>query len=407
MERTAGWGLGVTLAGAVLAAWLAPMSEPVIQGGVVLAMGAVWFAMVSLAHRRSNQALAARYAVEAKTAEAGLASQQATEAAAEACRQELETQFTLRRGELEQLRVLLINAIETLISSFTLMGDLTSRQRALALDVTHGTGAGSTADGAATQVSPGIEAFLHDTSDTLRSFLDSIAQTSSKAVDLVTQMHGVNGHMGTVLGILGEIEAISRQTNLLALNAAIEAARAGDAGRGFAVVAEEVRGLSERTNHFSQQIRSQIDRMHGATRQIEHSIQQMATQDMDFAGRAEQRVEQTLSGMRVLNAQLGQSVEQISDIASEMERNVGIAVTSLQFQDMATQLIGHTDQRLLQMAEVSTRLSELPRAMASGKTGSTEARLAELQARLTELRERAALCPVRQETMEVGDVQLF
>lgn len=78
-----------------------------------------------------------------------------------------------------------------------------------------------------------------------------------------------------ITNIVTIVSSISNQTNLLALNASIEAARAGDAGRGFAVVAEEVRKLSEETNHAVRQINESLT---GLLRSIDDIVENIDTQ---------------------------------------------------------------------------------------------------------------------------------
>jgi len=71
------------------------------------------------------------------------------------------------------------------------------------------------------------------------------------------------------------ITTIAAQTNLLALNATIEAARAGESGKGFAVVASEVKTLASQTAKATEDIKTQIAEIQGATKESVAAIQEI------------------------------------------------------------------------------------------------------------------------------------
>ena len=373
-----------------------------VGGSVVILVG--WIGTLVYLHSFANRVWTQR--MESRQAEHNQERSQLIQVVGD-CQDEFRDQVDCARAELDRLRDLLASAISGLIASFKAMNALTTQQQSLAVQVTRG--------GEPNAKGQSIEDFVRETTQTLHCFVESTTQSSAKANALVARVGDVNAQITTVLGILGEIEAISRQTNLLALNAAIEAARAGEAGRGFAVVAEEVRGLSERTHQFSQQIRTQVDTMHGATRGVEHTIQEMATQDMAFAMRAKKDVEMHMSGIQGIDSAIALGLDQITRIASDVESNVAAAVASLQFQDMASQLIHHARQRLDAMDATLTKLvsgsqrSQMTAPyLADPSLSPVKAvSVADVKSHLDDMRARFERNPVTQTNMTVGDVELF
>ncbi len=323
------------------------------------------------------------------------------------CSGEFEYQFTQSQDELTRLKGLLDDAIGRLIDSFTLLDTLSKRQRELGVRITRGQSDAGSED-------VGIERFVRETTATLSSFVDATMQNSRNASLLAEKIERINGAVSAVVRVLEEIEGISRQTNLLALNAAIEAARAGETGRGFAVVADEVRALSERTSHFSQQIRSEIETVHELIRETEGAIHELATQDVDFAMKSKSSFDSAMGSIQKVNSSTARAVTDLTQIVDEIEQNVGVAVTSLQFQDISTQLIGHTrtrieqGQRLLHgLAGVGLTLSEASVVPPEALPAAVPAETARFNVLLGQVRAATHKNPAQQSHMDQGEVELF
>lgn len=313
------------------------------------------------------------------------------------------THFAGANADLNQVQMLLSDAIGKLLDSFSGMQTLIQSQGEIASSIVSGEHAGG-------QNKEGLEEFIVETSDMLKELVGSIVNNSKVAMELVDKMDAVSHQVTAILDVLGEIDGISKQTNLLALNAAIEAARAGESGRGFAVVADEVRKLSGRSDQFSRQIRSNVTDVRASILDAEKSISQMASLDMNFALESKSKMDATLAHVNQMNKNMVKVIEDQRNIAGEVEQVVGRAVTSLQFQDMVGQLIQHTHTRVSSMETAWQRLGEWASEAQQGQAASME-RISQMRQEISDifndaerLSERS---PVRQDKLESSDIDLF
>ncbi len=322
----------------------------------------------------------------------------------------LKEELGLIRGELGQLRGVLSDAVQSLNESFTDLFSQTSLQK-------------NTADGLIKQLQgtlgeqdeshhAGIENFVAETSRTLTYFIELIVSTAKHSIETVYKIDDMVREMDGIVALVSNIKEIADQTNLLSLNAAIEAARAGEAGRGFAVVANEVRSLSLNSKAFNEQIGNQIDRAKTTVAQAKETVGVMAAQDMSVAITAKGQIDRMLLDLGDLNSRMYQSAEQFGSVSQHIETSVGIAVRSLQFEDIARQLAEHIDKRVCHLESFALATYDDLRALNRCGEDTVQRKniLQKFQSGITGFREsmnREQFKVVHQSTVESGDVELF
>jgi methyl-accepting chemotaxis protein len=258
------------------------------------------------------------------------------------------------------------------------------------------------------------KSFREEASDMISMFSSSIQEMSDGSMHMVDAMNKMAVNINEIEKLLSEIDGISSQTNLLALNASIEAARAGEAGRGFAVVADEVRGLSRRSSQFSGEVRKNYLEIEKTMNDAKVIVGKLAAGDLTLVMKSRNRMDEMMSELEHTNVQIGDELQAVSTIASEITNDVEIALQSMQFEDMTNQLIEHMKKRVETLRGFSTAQSSLRHDFNIVKRSDIAMQLEEhighlrsTMANAHEISEKTILNPVHQESMDDGEIEFL
>ncbi|KHT63055.1 chemotaxis protein [Photobacterium gaetbulicola] len=155
-----------------------------------------------------------------------------------------------------------------------------------------------------------------------------------------TRMKELDSHVDKITQVVELISTIADNTNLLALNAAIEAARAGEQGRGFAVVADEVRKLASETNMQTASIRTTIDELHQAARDVNEAM-----------GVSREEMTSSID----LSSEVQASIHQIKSMIARINDKVIAIAAATQQQESASIDVGQSVERVSQQAKTNSR----------------------------------------------------
>ena len=300
---------------------------------------------------------------------------------------------------MDQLQGVITDANNKLQQSFSGLTDNSSRQSQLIAEIIGQLRVDENTDDNALK----FDRFAAETDQVLRGYVDLTVKVSDKSIDAAHKMQDMVDQMDMMFNLLEDVKYLADQTGLLALNASIEAARAGELGRGFAVVADEVRNLARKSGNLNEQIHKNVSLSRATLEDTNAIVGEIASLDMKHALEAKESIDKMMAELDQVNRFVSQSLNTSSMITESIQTDVGKAVTALQYDDMATQLIDFVKSRMLVLECGISSMQTL------SAQGDVVALLQSISEALQQQKEGKAYSQraVSSTSMEQGDVELF
>ena len=175
----------------------------------------------------------------------------------------------------------------------------------------------------------------------------------------------------------------------------------------FILISDGVRELSEHTNVFSKQIRAVVDKVSNSVDAAHYTISHIPVDDRDAAMESNQQVRAIMAELAAFNEVVAQNAIELNLISTNVEQNVLVVISTLQFQDMSSQLIEHARLRMTALQEVANEMGKGPGNPNHGEYLAQIAAYNRLLDKHVISLDKQKANPVAQKDFGTGDIELF
>jgi methyl-accepting chemotaxis protein len=288
---------------------------------------------------------------------------------------------TAIQENLERARDVVRDAVGRLLASFGGLRAVVEQQQGLLVELSSSlqkSGAGN---------------FTNVAGKLVNEFVDEIVRVSHRSMQILEQIEDTGTHLDAIGRRTQHIDGLAREIRFIALNARIETQRAGEAGRTFKVVADEVKRLSSASAALSTEIRADVAQCTRALAETRGTAVGLASHDMSTALESRDSLVATIESLDAVNGAVEVALAQVG-------KSVSDAVRALQFEDIVTQLLADSTNRI---RKLSTLLLDAV-SVAQERRPDAAARTAQITIELIEL---GRVGSVEQRSVDAGAVELF
>jgi methyl-accepting chemotaxis protein len=236
------------------------------------------------------------------------------------------------------------------------------------------------------------------------AYLLKLAHEGNKADSSLEKTSAFHVQLGTEIA-----EQLSSAHTELGNTQAILSDAIGKLVSNFILISDGVRDLSQHTNEFSKQIKDVVDNTSNSLGVAEQTLSNLAADDRAAAMKSIQHVRTIMADLAAFNEAVAKNAIDLNFISTNVEQNVLVVISTLQFQDMSSQLIEHARLRMTALQEVA---NEMGKGKSTGRPSRSEY-LAQIAAynRLLDKHvvslDKQKANPVKQKDFGTGDIELF